>query len=99
MLSFLNPKAKIPKTIIKNHRLYHFTSCPFCHRVRSTIAELKIDIEMRDIQKNTEFRNELRLGGGKTTVPCLRIENEEGVNWMYESLDIINYLKKNFSND
>jgi len=32
-------------------------------------------------------------GGGKTQVPCLRIEQAGGeVEWMYESDDIIRYL-------
>ena len=35
---------------------------------------------------------ELVEGGGRQTVPCLRIEAEDGVRWMYESLDIMRYL-------
>lgn len=35
----------------------------------------------------------LMQGGGKTQVPCLRIEQADGgVEWMYESNDIIQYL-------
>jgi len=32
-------------------------------------------------------------GGGRPTVPCLRILKEDGVFWLYESEDIIEYLK------
>ncbi len=35
----------------------------------------------------------LMQGGGKTQVPCLRIEQADGsVEWMYESNDIIEYF-------
>ena len=41
-----------------------------------------------------ENNADLIAGGGKSQVPCLRIEDEKGdVSWMYESLDIIRYLK------
>ena len=32
-------------------------------------------------------------GGGSTTVPCLRIRRDGQEEWMYESLDIIDYLR------
>ena len=38
---------------------------------------------------------ELIRGGGSPTVPCLRIEDSSGdVRWLYESLDIIKFLKE-----
>jgi len=47
---------------------------------------------MRNTSKSTH-RDNLIDGGGKSQVPCLRIESEDGaVQWMYESRDIINYL-------
>ena len=39
-----------------------------------------------------EAFRELLQGGGKSTVPCLRIERGIEVSWMYESMDIIDYL-------
>ena len=40
----------------------------------------------------TAFR-ELLMGGGRATVPCLRIEDDAGaVRWLYESNDIVEYL-------
>ncbi|HAI96784.1 MAG TPA: glutaredoxin, partial [Methylococcaceae bacterium] len=36
-------------------------------------------------------------GGGKLKVPCLRIEEDGKVSWMYESSDIINYLEDRFA--
>jgi glutathione S-transferase len=44
---------------------------------------------MRDI-----LRRELVEGGGRATVPCLRIERDGEVHWLYESRDIIDYLRR-----
>ncbi len=77
--------------------LYQFSACPFCIKVRRKIYQLNLPIEYRDAQNNQEFRTELKEKGGKTTVPCLRIEQDGKVKWMYESSDIISYLEEMFS--
>lgn len=52
---------------------------------------------MKNINENEKFREELIKKGGKQTVPCLRIEKQNGEDeWMYESMDIIAYLDKRF---
>ena len=51
-----------------------------------------LDIPLRDILADRNTYLELVEGGGRQTVPCLRIESEDGVRWMYESLDIMAYL-------
>ena len=74
--------------------LYNSDSCWFCARVRQTIQQLGLDIEIRDAVGNSTHREALLSGGGKTQVPCLRIEDERGgVQWMYESADICRYLE------
>ncbi len=81
----------------KNIFLYHFPTCPFCLRVRRVIKQLKLDIELRNINRVSEYRTELLTHGGHTTVPCLRIQDsEENVQWLYESSDITRYLVKRF---
>jgi glutathione S-transferase len=35
--------------------------------------------------------------GGKLQVPCLRIEKDGKVEWLYESSSIINYLNDEFA--
>ena len=78
--------------------LYEFTTCPYCVRVRRGIANLQLDIELRNIRKDRHFQEELIEGGGKGMVPCLRLEKEDGsVDWMYESKDIVRYLVKRFA--
>ncbi|MCH9696506.1 MAG: glutathione S-transferase N-terminal domain-containing protein [Gammaproteobacteria bacterium] len=78
--------------------LYEYFSCPFCMMTRRVIQQLGVEIDRRDILKNNHFKQELITGGGKSQVPCLRIESPEQVIWMYESRDIIHYLKQHFSN-
>ncbi|MEM0912021.1 MAG: glutaredoxin domain-containing protein [Pseudomonadota bacterium] len=74
--------------------LYHKDYCPYCMLTRKAIKKLGLDIELRDTESNAMFRNELVKEGGKRQVPCLRIEDAAGnVQWMYESMDIIKYLR------
>ncbi len=76
--------------------LYQFYACPFCVKTRRAIHRLNINIELRDAQNNETRRNELLKGGGKIKVPCLRVEENGQVKWMYESNDIIQYLNECF---
>ena len=82
---------------LKSLTLYEFYLCPFCVRVRRMMRQLKLEIETRDAKKSDEYRQELLAGGGKVKVPCLRIESDGDVTWMYESKDINAYLIKRFS--
>ena len=71
--------------------LYYSPYCFFCHKVLGYMSKNNIEIEL----KNTSDRENaaaLMQGGGKTQVPCLRIEDDSQVQWMYESNDIIAYL-------
>lgn len=52
------------------------------------------EIPLRDIHADPADRAALVEGGGKAQVPCLRIEGPGGdVRWMYESGDILAYLR------
>lgn len=78
--------------------LYYFSTCPYCVRVRRAIAKLQLNIEPRNIRQERHFAEELAEEGGKTTVPCLRLEKDDGSSeWMYESTDIIAYLTRRFA--
>tara|TARA_B100000579_G_scaffold410347_1_gene400166 strand:- start:433 stop:774 length:342 start_codon:yes stop_codon:yes gene_type:complete len=78
--------------------LYHYEGCYFSAKVKKAIAVLKLKIELRDILANTKHGEILLRHGGKTTVPCLYLEktNTTPELWMYESDDIIQYLKERF---
>lgn len=73
--------------------LYHYQACPFCDVTRKAIKHLKLDVELRNIQKSQQHHQTLVSKGGKKQVPCLRIESANGsTQWLYESRSIIHYL-------
>lgn len=79
---------------LQGHALYHSQWCGFCTRVRQAMQGLGVELELRDVDMEAGRRAELIAGGGKGQVPCLRIEAADGgVRWMYESADIIAYLR------
>lgn len=79
----------------KNLSLYQLPSCPFCVKVRRTIKRKGLNIELRNINQKNDYLEELIREGGKRTVPCLRIEKNNGeVQWLYESSDVITHLQQ-----
>jgi glutaredoxin 2 len=61
----------------------------------SVVNALNIDIELKDINDNSAYREELMQGGGKRQVPCLRTITSNGESsWLYESADIIKFFQK-----
>ena len=74
-------------------KLYYMKRCPFCKKVIKFIEEENIeDVQLMDVFK-TENMDELIKVGGKEQVPCLFVDGKP----MYESDDIINYLKENIA--
>ncbi|MFT5170482.1 MAG: glutaredoxin [Candidatus Marinamargulisbacteria bacterium] len=76
--------------------LYQFHLCPFCVRVRRMIDRLNLSIDYRDAKADPVHHDALLAGGGKVKVPCLRIEEDQKVTWLYESLAINDYLFSRF---
>jgi glutaredoxin len=91
----LEGQAKIDKQT-KNLELYQFFGCPFCIKTRRAIRRLNLNIEKRNAQGNTPYRQELLDSGGKVQVPCLKITDGENTTWMYEANNIIKYLEENY---
>jgi len=89
-------QAKVDSEI-NNMALYQFEACPFCVKVRRSMKRLNLDIAVRDAKNDATYGNELEQQGGKRKVPCLRIEENGQVQWMYESNDIIAHLEKKFA--
>ena len=90
-------KQKEVNQELKNLSLYQFAACPFCTKTRRAMYKLNLPIEKRNAPEGSARRAELLEGGGKVKVPCLRIEKDGNVEWMYESSDIISYLEKRFA--
>lgn len=76
-----------------HHALYYHNTCPFCIRVLAALPSVKVDVEKRNVRQNPEFGQQQQAATGRTTVPCLLIEDAGEEKWMYESSDILEYLK------
>jgi glutaredoxin 3 len=77
--------------------LYYKESCPYCQRVLKANAVIKADLNLLDVFTNEALRDELVAKGGKRQVPFLE-DTSRGV-MMYESEDIITYLKEQYGQD
>ncbi len=73
--------------------LYHDIPCPYCKRVRAYLESQDIHIPMKDIMEDPKNWEDLLAIGGKGQVPCLMIDGKP----LYESLDIINWFKQNWT--
>ena len=64
----------------------------------TVVMKLEMNIRIKNVRKDPQAREELICGGGKSRVPCLRIDEKNGDTiWIYESKDIISYLKEHFA--
>tara|TARA_X000000368_G_C22978358_1_gene688707 strand:+ start:682 stop:1041 length:360 start_codon:yes stop_codon:yes gene_type:complete len=88
----LSEQNKIDE-LFKGHSIYQFHTCPFCVKVRRYLRKNSLNIEIRDARNDKNHRDELKKYGGKIQVPCLRIEKNNNIQWMYESSDIIKYFE------
>ena len=82
---------------METYQLFQYDACPFCYRVRRFMKSAGIEVEIRDTLRDPSAHAELVSGGGRGTVPCLRIARGDDVDWLYESRDIIEYLDRNVS--
>ena len=74
---------------IENAALFYKPTCPFCHKVLSFMEQNGISLDLINILEDGN-RDKLIALGGKAQVPCLVIDGKP----LYESNDIIAYLKK-----
>lgn len=80
---------------MSSYALYYYDQCPFCQMVLRETRNLPVKVELKNTLKDPQNRQDLIQGGGRATVPCLRITGEDNqVQWMYESGDIVQYLKQ-----
>jgi len=77
--------------------LYQFFACPFCIKTRCRMYKLNLPITTLSVSKGSPHRETLLNGGGKIQTPCLRIEQDGQVQWLYESSAIISYLEQRFT--
>lgn len=78
--------------------LYQYKTCPFCIKVRQEMRRLALTVQKLDAQQQGANREDLVSGGGKAKVPCLKITDPAGkTQWLYESGEIIKYLRSRFA--
>lgn len=78
--------------------LYQYKTCPFCIKVRQEMRRLALNVQQLDAQQPGANRDDLVRGGGKAKVPCLKITDPAGTTqWLYESGEIIKYLRNRFA--
>ena len=105
LIDFITRPRKLKRPVAEQEKiegelggltLYQFFACPFCIKTRRTLHKLNLPITKRSVSKGSPYRLELEQEGGKIQAPCLRIEQNGQVEWMYESSQIITYLKERF---
>ncbi len=75
-------------------KLYIKNTCPFCQRVMQVADNMGVELELRDVSENEDFLEELLSIGKKKQVPFL-VDDDKNIS-MYESSDIIDYLRDNY---
>ena len=70
--------------------LYILETCPYCKKVMAFLDENNISYKKINIADKTNEETLIKLGG-KRQVPFF-VDNERNVQ-MYESMDIIEYIK------
>lgn len=73
--------------------LYYQEYCPYCRKVLNFMDAEDIHLNLKNVQEKPENRQELIKKGGKSQVPALEIDGKI----MYESNDIIQWLKENYN--
>ena len=104
-IDFVTRGSKLKRTLetqqqveseLEKLSLYQFFACPFCIKTRRAMHKLNLPIVKRNASNGSPFLDDLLQGGGKIQTPCLRIEKDDSVEWLYESSKIISYLEKRF---
>ncbi|MDO5754704.1 MAG: glutathione S-transferase N-terminal domain-containing protein [Tissierellia bacterium] len=73
---------------------YYKPECPYCQKVIRVIEKYKLEdkIDFKNIKEDEKHHQRLVEDGGQDMVPCLFIDDQP----MYESSDIVQFLKKEF---
>ena len=91
---FVGALGKRPE---KRLELYEFEGCPYCRLVRDALSSLDLEAVVHPCPKGgTRFRPEVVRRGGKAQFPYL-IDPNTGRE-MYESMEIVEYLYREYGN-
>ena len=76
-------------------KLYQAEWCPFSHRIRAKLTELRIDYEAVNVSASAEKRAELKQITGNSTIPVLA----DGEKVFSDSSEILSYLEEEYGTD
>ncbi len=82
--------------MMANLELYELEGCPYCAKVKTKLDELDLDYESHMVPSSHSERDEVEEVSGQTGVPVL-VDEDNGVEGMPESDDIVEYLEENYS--
>lgn len=82
---------------LRGLRLYDYKTCPKSLKLRQTLHRLNLDLEYCDIRLSEIHRTNLLQQYGRIHAPCLRIEDAQGVRWLDDCEQIIQYLNDRFA--
>lgn len=84
--------GSVPFLMVK---IYVTGGCPYCMKVKSVVSQMNLgkEVEFIGAEQGTPGREVVLKVGGKSQVPFLI----DGQTHMYESSDIIAYVRKKFS--
>ena len=75
--------------------LYELPGCPFCIKVKRTLADLDLEYDTVEVPRSRRERTEVKDVSGQTGVPVL-VDEANGVEGMPESDDIVEYLERTY---
>jgi glutathione S-transferase len=75
--------------------LYELEGCPYCAKVKKKLDELGLEYESHMVPRSHSERTEVEEVSGQTGVPVL-VDNDNGIEGMPESDDIVEYLEKTY---
>ena len=81
-----------------NLELYELEGCPYCAKVVDKLEELDLDYESHMVAGPKAERDEVEAVSGQRGVPVL-VDEENGVEGMPESDDIVEYLEENYGDE
>ena len=73
-------------------KLYQAEWCPFSHRIRAKLTELRIEYEAVNVSASAEKRAELKEITGNSTIPVLA----DGEKVFSDSSEILSYLEEEY---
>jgi glutaredoxin 3 len=75
--------------------LYELPGCPYCAKVIEKLDDLGMEYEAHEVPRSHAKRTEVQEVSGQTGVPVL-IDNDNDVDGMPESDDIVAYLETEY---